>query len=63
LVREVIDEFAVFAIFSGENLFQFEDWGIYCDCSVALEDFGDGREDFVSNYHVLALPWSMLDVG
>lgn len=44
LVDEVVDEFAIFAIFSGENFFKLEDGGIYCDCSVTFEDLGNGRK-------------------
>lgn len=57
LIGEVVDEFTIFAIFSGENFFKLEDGGIYCDCSVTFEDFGNSRKYSVPYDHISSFPF------
>lgn len=57
LVRQVVDELAVLAIFASQNFPQLEDGSVDRDAAVASENFGDRAEDLVADDHVLALPY------
>lgn len=53
LVLEIIDQLAVLAVLSRENLLELEDGCVDGDASVLLEDFDDGRKDLFPDSHLL----------
>ena len=53
---QIVDEFAVFAVFTGEDVAKLEDRGVEGDGAVTLEDGGDGIEDAVAEDHVGSRP-------
>ena len=56
LVGKVVDQFAVFAVFAGEDWAELEDGCVDCDTAVAFEDCCYGAEYPVPDYHVFSFP-------
>lgn len=58
MILQVVDEFGVFAVGAGEDVFEFEDGGVELDGAVGAEDGSDGAEDAVTEEDVSAGPVS-----
>ena len=56
LILEVVDEFRVLTVFTGQDLAQFENGGVQGCPAMALEDIGDGVENAITEESVGARP-------